>query len=335
MYGAPQEQPSGMPQMNQVDIMGQGLSQPITLPNGSIVQGGQNYAYLTKLANDLQPYVAADVPAAVSTMAVVQDRLNDIRNQKGFVTDISGREVKDPTYTATLDAQTRTDFGREQTLEFEKKAIQGQQRVDQDLAMIDHQAEVFTRFPAGAVASEQTAALAVLQAFGFPVPENTSEYAAAAQEAMKGAAQKLLNSIGTDAPRAEMDQLKLAIESPNMEPEAIKTILSLQKAQALRERDYYKLRDAWNQANPDMAMDQSEYDAWFANERKFTSYYEEARRGMPVFAGELGSKQKPYQLNAQPDENGNFPQADADYNNLPPGAFYVDPNGVIKQKPRG
>jgi hypothetical protein len=335
MFGAPQTQMFSPQQFGQIDIMGNGLSQNITLANGTVVQGGQNYAYLTKLANDLQPYVAANVPAAVATMQAVQDRLNDIRTQQGFVQDVNGQQVKDPTYTATLDAQSRTGFGREQTLEFEKKAIEGQKRVDQDLEMIQHQADVFTNLPAGALANDKAAAGAILQSLGLPAPEGASERAAAVQEAMKTAAQKLLNSIGTDAPAAEMDQLKLALESPNMEPGAIKTILSMQKAQALREKDYYALRSAWNAENPDKAMDQSAYEAWFAENHGFGKYFEDAKKSMPTFAGELGSKQKPYQLSMQTDEAGNFTQADRDFENLPPGAYFMTPDGIIKQKPRG
>jgi hypothetical protein len=321
--------------MGRADILGSSLSQNITLPNGVVVQGGQNYAHLTQLANDLQPYVAAGVPAAINTMATVEARLTDIRNSQGVVQDINGNDVKDPTYTSTLDTQTRTQFGREKTLEFEGKAIEGQQRADRDLSMINHQVDVFTKFPAGALATDKAAGFAILQSLGVPVPADTSEYAAAAQEALKGAARKLLDSVGTDAPAAEMAQLQQAIESPNMEPAAIKTILSMQKAQAEREKQYYKLRPEWNAANPSMAMDQSAYEDWFTTAHPFEKYYQDAKAGMPLFAGELGSKQKPYQLNNQADENGNYPQADIDYNNLPPGVFYTDPNGVIKQKPRG
>jgi hypothetical protein len=167
------------------------------------------------------------------------------------------------------------------------------------------------------------------------VPADTSEYAAAAQEALKGAARKLLDSVGTDAPAAEMAQLQQAIESPNMEPAAIKTILAMQKAQAERQKQYYKLRPQWNAEHPDLAMDQSAYEDWFTTQHGFEGYYQDAKKSMPIFAGELGSKQKPYALSPERDENGNYSQADTDYNNLPPGVFYTDPNGIIKQKPRG
>jgi hypothetical protein len=317
-----------------LDMFGRGMSQEITLADGSKVQAGQSYGYLTALANELQGKVSLGI-VDPAVLANVQAKIEAIEAQEGYVQTVDGREVRDPTYTAILNARTKSSFGREQTLEFRKKAIEREQRVGEEMAMIDHQADVFTKFPAGALATDKAAGLAILQSLGVPVPADTSEYAAKAQEALKGAAQKLLNSIGTTAPAAEMEQLRQAIESPNMEPGAIKTILSLQRAQAMREADYYKLRSVWDRENPDMAMDQSEYDAWFAREKKFESYYNEAKKNMPIFAGEVGSKQKPYQLSAQVDGNGNFTQADREFENLPAGAYFTTPDGVIKQKPRG
>jgi hypothetical protein len=315
------------------DISGKGLSAQIELPNGGgMVSVSQNYKALSDYENAVQPMAALGNATAINTLTRIKALKDAIVAQNGTVYDVNGNPIQDPTYTGMVNAGELTAQGRAATLEFNKQKADRSYVLDQNINEIDNQANIFSELNAGALANEKARALAIGIALGVPVPEGSSDYVSAVQESVKNAGRKTLQRLESTAPAAEMERLGNIIEDPSMQPEAIKMILSLQKAEASRELARYTLRDQWNAANPQLAMDQMAYDKWFAESEPFSKYYESAKKNMPFFAGELGSMQKPYQLSKDP--AGNYAQADAGWASLPAGASYYDPNGVLKKKPK-
>jgi hypothetical protein len=299
-----------------LDAFGRGMNVPVTLPNSTNeVMAGQVYGYLRALETKL----VRDVALGIAKPEMLTQVQQAITAHNGQITLPDGRVVSDPTYQQTKNAALTMDQNRDLTLAFGKTASERTPVLDQQLAELDKQALIFTRFNAGALAAEKANAAAVLNALGFPVPEDSLAAAADAQEAIKIAGRKIINNLSSTAPSQEMNRLSEVIENPNMQPEAVKMILSMQKAEALRERDRYMLRDQWNAENPDEAMNQLAYEQWFATQRPFALYLENAKRDMPIFAGELGSKEKPYTV-----------KNDNDFNNVPPNTYFVDPDGVTR-----
>jgi hypothetical protein len=51
-------------------------------------------------------------------------------------------------------------------------------------------------------------------------------------------------------------------------------------------------------------MDQYAYEQWFDQNEPYSKYYDEVKESMPIFAGELGSKQEPHPYGSPPEEIG-------------------------------
>lgn len=302
------------------DIAGKGLSAQIELPNGGgTVSVSQNYKALSDYENAIQPMAALGNATAISTMERIRALKEAIVAKGGTVYDVSGTAIQDPTYIGMVNAGELAAQGRAATLEFNKQKADRSYVLDQNINEIDNQANIFSELNAGALANERAKALAIGIALGFPVPEGSSDYVSAVQESVKNAGRKTLQRLESTAPAAEMERLRNIIEDPSMQPEAIKVILSLQKAEASRELARYTLRDQWNAANPQLAMDQMAYDKWFADSEPFSKYYESAKKNMPIFAGELGSAQKPHPLGTR-------------YENIGVGESFVLPNLSIGKR---
>jgi hypothetical protein len=125
-----------------------------------------------------------------------------------------------------------------------------------------------------------------------------------------------LSSLPGGAPAAELDRLADIAADTNLQPEAVKMILTMQKASLLRERARYALRNQWASDNPGLAMDQYAYEQWFDQNEPYSKYYDEVKESMPIFAGELGSKQEPYTGITQDN-----------YETVPVGAYYIGTDG--------
>jgi hypothetical protein len=234
-------------------------------------------------------------------------RLAEINASGGMTTDASGQQFQIPGYTAVGDVQTQAEANRVATAAFREAGVQRIPQIGQDLNDTDKQALIFTQLEAGALNTEMASAAAVLDALGMPVSEDAVANAALAQEAIKLAASRTINNLSGlpgGAPAAELDQLARVAADVNLQPEAVKMILTMQKASLLRERDRYALRNQWAADNPGSSMDQYAYEQWFDEKRPYTDYYEAAKESMPLFAGERGSKQEPHPYGSPPEEIG-------------------------------
>ena len=205
------------------------------------------------------------------------------------------------------DIQTQAEANRVATAAFREAGVQRIPQIGQLLGDTDKQALIFTQLEAGSLTNEMASAAAVLDALGLPTPEGAVADAALAQQAIKIAASRMIGDLSNlpgGAPAAELDQLARIAADPNLQPEAVKMILTMQKAALLRERKRYALRNQWVPEGSGSAMDQYAYEQWFDENEPYTKYYEEAKESMPIFAGELGSKQEPHPYGSPPEEIG-------------------------------
>lgn len=291
--------------------------------NGSVDIGGRTVSMQDDPAS-LQRFIqdngifGPDTPIG-RQVEIARTRLAEINASGGMTTDASGQQFQIPGYTAVGDVQTQATANRDATAQFRTTAVERIPQIGQLLGDTDKQALIFTQLEAGSLTNEMASAAAVLDALGLPTPEGAVADAALAQQAIKIAASKMIGDLSNlpgGAPAAELDQLGRIAADPNLQPEAVKMILTMQKAALLRERDRYALRDRWAAENPGSSMDQYGYEQWFDENRPYTDYYEAAKESMPIFAGERGSKQKPYTGVTQ--EN---------YSTVPVGAYYVGTDG--------
>ena len=256
---------------------------------------------------------------------VAEARLAEINASGGMTTDASGQQFQIPGYTGVQDIQAQAEANRAATAAFREAGVQRIPQIGQDLNDTDKQALIFTQLEAGALTTEMASAAAVLDALGMPVSEDAVANAAMAQEAIKLAASRTITNLSGlpgGAPAAELDQLARIAADVNMQPEAVKMILTMQKAALLRERDRYALRSQWAAENPGSSMDQYAYEQWFDKERPYTEYYEDAKESMPRFAGEVGSKQEPHQVV----DDAQFER------DVQIGDYFIGPDGVTRQR---
>lgn len=294
-----------------------------TTIDGKTVLMQDDPASLRRFVND-NGFFPPDSPIG-RQVAIASQRLADIEARGGVTFDVNGNEVVVPSYVAAGNTQAQNQANREASIQFRNDAITRVPVIDQQLADTDKQAMIFTKLQAGALTDQLTSAAAVMDALGLPAPEGMVADKSLAQEAIKLASAKMINDLGSmpgGAPRAELDRLAQIAADPNMQPEAVKMILTMQKAALLREQDKYRMRDQWNRENPSQSMDQFAYEQWFSQNRPYTEYYEGVKKSMPTFAGEAGSVQKPIAVTN-----------DAEFEkNVQIGQFFVGPDGVPRQR---
>ena len=256
---------------------------------------------------------------------IARTRLAEINASGGMTTDASGQQFQIPGYTAVGDVQTQATANRDATAQFRTTAVERIPQIGQLLGDTDKQALIFTQLEAGSLTNEMASAAAVLDALGLPTPEGAVADAALAQQAIKIAASRMIGDLSNlpgGAPAAELDQLARIAADVNLQPEAVKMILTMQKASLLRERDRYALRSQWAAENPGSSMDQYAYEQWFDENKPYTDYYEAAKESMPRFAGEVGSKQEPHQVV----DDAQFER------DVQIGDYFIGPDGVTRQR---
>ena len=303
--------------------------------NGTVDIGGRTVAMENDPAS-LQRFISdngifpADSPIGRQVQNA-RDRLNEINASGGRITDVSGQQFQAPGYTAVGNDQAKAVADREATAQFRTEGVERTPQISQQLMDADKQALIFTQLEAGSLTNEKASASAVLYALGLPVPEGAIADAAMAQEAVKIAASRAISSLGEmsgSAPKAELDQLAKIAADPDMQPEAVKMILTMQKAALLRDRARYSLRRQWEAENPNSAMDQFAYEQWFDQNKPYSAFYEEAKKGMPRFAGETGTTEKKPHIVA----------GDEDYeeqvrnNTIQIGDYVKGPDDVVRKR---
>ena len=321
LSGAYQPTTSGGAGIEKIDFST--LQSGTTNIDGKTVRMQDDPASLRRFIND-NGFFAPDSPIG-RQVAVAEQRLAEIEARGGVTFDVNGNEVVVPSYVAAGNTQAQNQANREASIQFRNDAIVRMPVIDQQLAETDKQALIFTKLEAGALTDQLTSAAAVMDALGLPAPEGAVADKAMAQEAIKLATAKMISDLGSmpgGAPAAELDRLSQIAADPNMQPEAVKMILTMQKANLLREQDKYRSRAQWNKENPDLAFDQNAYEEWFSQNRPYTAYYDSVKKSMPLFAGEAGSAQKPHTV---VDDNDFEKKVGI-------GQYFVGPDGVTRQR---
>ena len=299
--------------------------------------------YVVPMQNDpasLQRYIQdngifRNDPVMGGDIVAAEVRLQEIK-LSGRIYDVNGNEIVDPRTVAALDDQTQNVANREDTAAFRKQMNERLPQIPIEIDTTKKQADVFANLEAGALTGETTALAAMASALGLPVPEGAVADRAQVERALKYSAEReWMRASRLGATEEQLRIVGNVSANPNLQPEAVKAVLTTQLANSLREKKMYEMRDDWaaSDAASGRSMDQNAYVEWFNANEPYEKYYEEAKKSMPLFAGELGSLQKPYQLSAQADQNGNFTQADRDFENLPTRVYFITPQGSIKKKP--
>jgi len=189
----------------------------------------------------------------------------------------------------------------ENTQSFRTNAAQSIPNIAPQINAIDRQADIYSKTEAGALASTKGQIGSLASALGINIDNfNDAQQAALVQEALKEKARGIVTRGGgsqdtTDFARSFIDA---GSAGPNLEPDAVKKLLVIEKASLLRERDRLSLHSEWQKqaANP---YDLNEYESWFANNYPLEEYAASVSSTMPKFVGETGSMQKPHKIGAQ------------------------------------
>jgi hypothetical protein len=279
--------------------------------NGTVDIGGRTVpmqndpASLNRFIQDNGMF-APDTPIG-RQVEIARARLAQIDASGGMTTDANDQQFQIPGYTAVGDTQAQAEANRLATAQFREAGVARVPQIGQQLSDTDKQTLIFTQLEAGSLTNEMASAAAVMDALGMPVSEDAVANAAMAQEAIKLAASRTLGDLSNlpgGAPAAELERLAAIAADVNLQPEAVKMILTMEKASLLRERARYALRNQWASENPGLAMDQYAYEQWFDQNEPYSKYYDEVKESMPLFAGERGSKQEPHPYGSPPEEIG-------------------------------
>jgi hypothetical protein len=280
---------------------GTGIGQPATgdkmtwnqYQNGVVQMGGRT----VKMQDDpvsIQKFISdnsmfpADSPIG-KQVAEARLHLNDINASGGMTIDANGQQFQIPGYSEVGNVQAKTEADRLASAKFREEAPDVINNSGQQLAAVSTLEGVYTKMEPGKFANVGAEASAVLSAldpsnitgWGSYDLTNPAQY----EIAMKGAGEIMANRLRTlpgGAPAAEIDMLQTVTPTPNMQPEAVKKLLAITKAEAQYRLDYYNQYDPAVHGN-----DVNAYAKKFADEgRTFKRYLEEAMASMPRFAGE-------------------------------------------------
>jgi hypothetical protein len=160
-----------------------------------------------------------------------------------------------------------------------------------DVDRVDRQIDIYTKVPAGAWTEEKSRLGAIAATLGLEglagLPEG--EQIALVQEAIKEKARSIVNSGGTAGMTdLERDFVNQASASPNLQPEAIKKLLAIEKATLLREQAMLEGHREWMTTAPN-PYDLNAYKAEFSAANPISGYIKDVEAGMPKFAGEKGA----------------------------------------------
>ncbi len=290
MIGASYQIPTGI-----------GIGQPATgdkmtwgqYQNGVVQMGGRT----VKMQDDpvsIQKFISdnsmfpAESPIG-KQVAEARLHLNDINASGGMTIDANGQQFQIPGYSEVGNVQAKTEADRLASAKFREEAPDVINNSGLQLASVSTLEGVYTKMEPGKFTNVGAETRAVLSALD---PSNITGWQrydltdpASYEIAMKGAGEIMANRLRTlpgGAPAAEIDMLQTVTPTPNMQPEAVKKLLAITKAEAQYRLDYYNQYDPAVHGN-----DVNAYAKKFADEgRTFKRYLEEAMASMPRFAGE-------------------------------------------------
>jgi hypothetical protein len=281
-----------------------------------------DYASLNRLASQWKNAPEGSPQRAAALKA--EETIKDI-DAKGYTTgvDEQGQPVVVPVDAARAKAgAVLTDQQNvENTQVFRTNAVQILPTIEPQLNAIDRQANIYSKTEAGALASVKGQIGALASALGLNIEGfNDAQQAALVQEALKEKARGIVNRGGgsqdtTDFARGFIDA---GSAGPNLEPDAVKKLLVIEKASLLREAKRLQSHDDWQKqaSNP---YDMNEYESWFAENHPLENFVKDAEVDMPKFVGETGSLQKPH-------------PAGSNASDIKVGDYFTLPDGKIGQR---
>ena len=279
--------------------------------NGTVDVGGRTVsmqndpASLQRFIND-NGLFPAESPIG-RQVQIARDRLNEINASGGMVTDVTGQQFQVPGYTSVGDTQAKAQADREAAAKFREAAPEEINATSRQLASISTLEGIYSKMESGKFANVGAEANAVLSALD---PGNVTGWQkydltdpAMYEIAMKGAGEIMaarLQTLPGGAPAAEIDFLSSVTPTPGMQPEAIKKLLAITKAEAQYRMDMYNGYDPAVHGN-----DINAYIKEFAGGGEtFKRYVDAAVASMPKFAGEAVTATDAPDLSTSVDASG-------------------------------
>lgn len=265
-----------------IDTRGSVVRNGITVPNMN------DYEFLQTLVNKNKG-VDPESPMG-RIVAEAKDKLTQIElTGTTYGTDpTTGKQIPIPVpqVVSAGNIESQRAASRLAGQQFAQDKAENYGTVERSLALTNEQISVFKDLPAGQFATATGTAGAILRALGYDEDQVTNivgspDMAANVQKAIKLAAEATianLSSLPGGAPATEIQQLNMLVADPNLQPAAIAEILALQKAAQEYRLAKYK---GWS----DPSQDYFEYAGNFNNQNPFQKFLEDAKRGMPTFAG--------------------------------------------------
>lgn len=161
-----------------------------------------------------------------------------------------------------------------------------------DVDRVDRQIDIYTSVPAGAWTEEKARLGAIASTLGLEGIGGLLEgdQIAKIEEAIKEKAIGIASRGGTDGMTDyERQFISQSTATPNLQPEAIKKLLAIEKATLLREEAMLAGHSQWmsTASNP---YDLNAYKAEFADQNPISKYIKAVEAEMPTFAGEAIQK---------------------------------------------
>lgn len=287
--------------------------------NGIKIPFMNDYSSLVRLYADWQNAPEGSpqrIAADKAKEKIDQIRLNGYTT--GFNEDGESVPVAVDSVRAEIGATVTDQNDRENTIAFREKANEVLPTIDPAINAINDQAKIYSGFEANALATASANAGALASALGITITGlNDADQVSAVQKALKDRARSIVERGGTgQATDFLTNFIAEGSAGPNLDPDAVKKLLVLDKASLMREKE--RLGDGhkeWQRQAPN-PYDLNEYQSWFAENKPLESFIKDAEKGMPMFAGETGSEQRPHPVGTPETEVG-------------PGEFFVVPSGTI------
>lgn len=257
--------------------------------NGVKIPFMNDYASLNRVFND---YSAAPEGSRQRDLAEQAKVKMAQIEATGYTVGIgpNGEDVKVPVNSVREKlGDVATDAANVETTQiFRDEAQKRLPAIGGDIDRVDRQIDIYTKVEPGAWAVEKAKLGAIAATLGLEGVGGLQpgEQIALIQEAIKEKASGIVSRGGTDGMTDyEIEFLNQSTADPNLEPEAIKKLLAIEKATLLREQDMLAGHAQWRStaSNP---YDLNAYKAEFAAKNPISKYIKMVEAEMPTFAGE-------------------------------------------------
>lgn len=260
-------------------------------PEGSKIPFMNDYASLERVYNAWNGFAEGTMQRRIADQAKV--KLDEIVSSGGYTTAIGPDNVPItipvPAVLAKIGYKTIDDANNAMTNAFREQAAQTIDAVEAQKQNIQNQIDLYTEFAPGMTANLEAKVSAAAKALGL----GDGATAADVQKAMKDSAQATFDLLGPQATGNEMKLVNAFIADATMEPEAIKFVLTMQKAKLDRQLKMATEHAVWQRTEAKNPNDFVEFQTWFAKNYPMSKFVEEAGAQMPQLAGEPGNGAQP------------------------------------------